>query len=188
MRNFVGGLLGVVVGSTSIVIFQGLSQPTYPEPFNIIWFILVGSSVLQSTLFNPIPLVSLILYVLSWIIIGIVIGPFSKPGWNTVRSAIWVGLIHAIFALISLLFLDPEFWSSASRNFDLLSQFATSLILSILTLPSALPIAMIVDRINRKAEPPIPTRIETVCECGAIFKSNPMICSECGRRLNSSKD
>ncbi len=172
----------------TIVMLYGLAQPTYPEPFNIIWFLLAGSSALQSTLFNPVSSMSIILYIISWIVIGLVIGVFSKPGWNSVRSAIWVGLIHAVFALISLLFLDSEFWIRASRNFDLLVQFFTSLILSILTLPSALPIAMIVDRINRKAEPPIPTKIETVCECGAIFKSNPMICSECGRTLNSSRD
>jgi hypothetical protein len=188
MRNFVSGLLAVIIGSAVIVILLGLAQPAYPEPFSMIWFLLAGSSALQSTLFSPLTPMLVVLYFVSWVIIGLVIGPFSKPGWNTVRSALWVGMIHAVFALVSLLFLDSEFWGSASRNLDLLSQFTTSLILAILTLPSALPMAMIVDRFGRQAEPPIPSKIETVCECGAVFKSNPMICSECGRTLNSSSE
>jgi len=188
MRNFVGGLVAVVIGSGVIVILLGLAQPAYPDPFNMIWFLLAGSSALQSTLFNPLTPMLVVLYIVSWVIIGLVIGPFSKPGWNTVRSALWVGLIHAVLALMSLLFLDSEFWDSASRNFDLLSQFVMSLILSVLTLPSALPIAMIVDRLGRQAEPLIPSKIETICECGAVFKSNPLICSECGRTLNSSSE
>ena len=188
MKNFVSGLLAVIIGSTVIVILLGIAQPAYPEPFSMVWFLLAGSSALQSTLFNPLAPMLVGLYISSWLIIGLVIGPFSKPGWNTVRSAIWVGLIHAVLALISLLFLDSEFWDSASRNFDLLSQFVTSLILSLLTLPSALPTALIVDRLGRQAESPIPSKIETICECGAIFKSNPLICSECGRTLNSSSE
>jgi len=188
MRNFVSGLLAVIIGSTVIVIMLGVAQPSYPEPYSMIWFLLAGSSALQSTLFNPLSPMRIILYSVSWLIIGLVIGPFSKPGWNTVRSALWVGLIHAIFALTSLLFLNSEFWSSANRNFDLLYQFMTSLILSFLALPSALPTAMIVDKLGQKAEPPIPSKIETICECGAVFKSNPMICSECGRPLNSNRE
>ena len=188
MRNFVGSLLAVIIGSAVTVILLGLAQPTYPEPFNMIWFLLAGSSALQSTLFNPLSPMSLVLYVLSWVIIGLVIGPFSKPGWNTVRSALWVGLIHAIFALISKLFLEPGFWEIVNRNLDLLTLFMTAIILSILTLPSAIPIAMIVERLGRQAEPPIPSMIETVCECGAVFKSNPMICSECGKTLNPEKE
>jgi hypothetical protein len=186
MRNFVGGLLGVFIGSIVIVMLLGVVQPAYPEPFSIIWFLLAGSSTLQSALFNSLTPIILISYIVTWLIIGVVIGPFSKPGWNTVRSLIWVGIIHAIFALMSLLLLTPEFWESSNRNFGLLSQFIVSLILSILALSSALPTAMIVDKLGRQAEIPIPSKIETVCECGAVFKSNPMICSECGRTLNTN--
>lgn len=184
MKNFIGGLSGVVVGSIIIVIGLGLETPLYPEPFNVVWFLLVGNHAIQATLFEPIMPSVLISYILTWVIIGLIIGIFSKPGWNTVRSAIWVGLINAIFALISLLLLEPEFWISATRNFDLLFQFVASLVLSILALPSAFPISMVMERLRHQTEPPIPLRIETVCECGATFKSNPLICSECGRMLN----
>jgi hypothetical protein len=34
---------------------------------------------------------------------------------------------------------------------------------------------------SSEAKPP--EKIETVCECGAVFKSRPMLCSECGRQL-----
>ncbi|MFW9788470.1 MAG: hypothetical protein ACFFE2_07860 [Candidatus Thorarchaeota archaeon] len=184
MKNFVGGLLAVFIGSMVIVMFLGLTQPVYPEPFNIFWFLFAGSYAIQTTLLNPLTLISVGLYILTWIVMGLVIAPFSKPGWNTVRSALWVGLIHAVLALMSTLFTEPGFWESASRNYQLLTKFTTSLLLSILSLPAAIPAAIIVERVGREAEPPIPSKIETVCECGAVFKSKPMMCSECGRILN----
>lgn len=184
MKNFVGGFIAVVAGSITITMLLQIPQPSYPEPFNSVWFILVGSSALQETLLSPATLPTVLFYFVSWIIIGLIIGLFSKPGWNTVRSAIWVGLICAIFALTSLLLLEPEFWSSSSRNIELLVQFSTSLILSVLSLFSGVPTAMIVEKIGIESEPPIPSKIETVCECGAVFKSKPLMCSECGRALN----
>ncbi|MHA2321054.1 MAG: hypothetical protein ACXACG_05295 [Candidatus Thorarchaeota archaeon] len=72
--------MAVIIGSTIIVILFGLTQPAYPEPFNMVWFLLAGSSALQSSLFNPLTPVLVVLYIVSWLIIGIVIGPFSKPG------------------------------------------------------------------------------------------------------------
>ena len=189
MRNILSGLFAVVVGAYALVHFLGLSQPLYPEPFSMIWIVLAGSNALQSTLsFILIPSVALA-YVISWIVIGLIIGPFSKAGWNTVRSAMWVGLIHAILALASLLLLQPTFWdlvANPSRNIDLFYHFATSMIVALLTLPSALPTALIVNKFGQQTEPPIPTKIETKCECGAVFKSRPMLCSECGRRLSEN--
>lgn len=187
MRNFVGGLLAVIISSAVIVMLLGLTQPTYPEPYSLIWFILAGSSALQTTLLEPFTLMVFTLYILSWLVIGFIIGLFSKPGWNTVRSALWVGLILAIFALASELLLNPEFWNleiNPNRNIDLIAQFASSLILCLLALPTALPTAYTIMKLGQKAELPIPNKIETVCECGAVFKSNPLICSECGRTLN----
>ena len=143
MRNFLGGLIAVVIGSFAVMQIPGLGQPTYPEPYNLIGFLLAGSSALQSTLFGPLTVVLIVQYVAVWCLIGFIIGPFSKAGWNTVRSAIWAGLLLGVFALMSLLLLDSEFWGSANRNLDLLSQFVTSLVLSVLTLPTALPTAML---------------------------------------------
>jgi hypothetical protein len=184
MKNFVGGFIAVMIGSVTITILLQLPQPAYPEPFNSVWYILAGSSALRNTLLNPTTPLTVLLYVASWIVIGLIVGLFSKPGWNTVRSAIWVGLIQAIFALVSLLLLSPDFWVSSSRNIGLLYQFSTSLILSMLSLFSGIPTAMIVEKFGIESEQPVPSKIETICECGAVFKSKPMMCSECGRTLN----
>jgi hypothetical protein len=183
MRNILSSLVAVVIGSIVIVILLDLTQPAYPEPFSLLWILLLGSSTLQSTfsfIFDP---SVVFMYLVSWIVIGLIVGPFSKAGWNTLRSTLWVGLIHAILALASLLLLDPAFWGLPSRNFDLLYQFATSMIVALLALPSALPTALLIGRIQKQSDPPVPTKIETRCECGAVFKSKPMLCSECGRRL-----
>ncbi|MFW9794462.1 MAG: hypothetical protein ACFFEE_09175, partial [Candidatus Thorarchaeota archaeon] len=108
-------------------------------------------------------------------------------GWNTVRSVVWVGLIHAILALAALLLTTPSFWDitlNPDRNFELFFQFTTSMITALLALPSALVTAFFVKRLGQQAEAAIPTVIETRCECGAVFKSKPMICSECGKYLS----
>ncbi|MHA2024402.1 MAG: hypothetical protein ACW98U_00770 [Candidatus Thorarchaeota archaeon] len=185
MRNILSSILAVIAGAILIVLLLELAQPAYPEPFSLIWILLLGSSTLQNTfsfILNP---SVMFLYLVSWIAIGLIIGPFSKAGWNTVRSTLWVGLILAILALASLLLLDPTFWGLPSRNFDLLYQFATSMFVSLIALPSALLTAMLTRKILKKSDPPVPTKIETICECGAVFKSKPMICAECGRRLTN---
>lgn len=188
MRNILGGFLGVIAGCYLVVLLLGLSEPLYPDPFSIMWILLEGSSALQST-FMFILEPSLFSYIITWIVIGLIIGLFSKAGWNTLRSAIWVGLIIAILSLASLLLLVPTFWDitiNPDRNIELLYQFATSIFVALLTIPSALPTAFIVRRLRQQAEPPIPDKIETICECGAVFKSKPMICSECGRQLSNN--
>ncbi|MFW9768745.1 MAG: hypothetical protein ACFFF9_06725 [Candidatus Thorarchaeota archaeon] len=176
--------MAVVVGSTLIVWLTNLTQPTYPEPFDVIWMLLIGSSTLQSTLSFITDVNNVLAFLASWIVIGVIIGPFSKFGWNTVRSVLWVGFIHAILSLASLLLLNPAFWEMSSRNFELLYQFATSMIVALLALPSALLSALLIKRIRTQTDPPIPVKIETICECGAVFKSRPMLCSECGRKLS----
>ena len=175
--------MAVVVGSIVIALLLNLAQPLYPEPFSMIWILLIGSSTLQNTFSFILDTSVVSMYLVSWFVIGLIIGPFSKFGWNTIRSVMWVGLIHAIIALASLLLLDPAFWGLSSRNFDLLYQFATSMIVAILALPSALPTALLIRRIRKQSDPPIPTKIETKCECGAVYKSKPILCAECGRRL-----
>jgi len=189
MRNILSGLVAVLAGSYVIVFLLELSQPLYPDPFSMIWILLAGSSALQSTFSFILDTSVALTYVTAWFVIGLIIGPFSKVGWNTVRSAIWVGLIHAILALASLLLLVPTFWDisiNPNRNIELLYQFSTSLILALLTLPSAIPTALLVNRLGQQSDIPVPTKIETICECGAIFKSRPLICSECGRRLSEN--
>lgn len=191
MRNLAGGLLGIVVGSCSFVGLAGLlpPQPAYPEPFNMIWFILDGSWALQSTIQGLFNFPTAAAYLISWVIIGTIIAPFSRKGWNTLRSALWVGVFLTIFALISQLLRDPLFWDIAlnpMRNYAIVYQSAISMVASLFVMITALPITAAIERMRGTAEPPIPVKIETVCQCGAVFKSNPLICSECGAILRKS--
>ena len=193
MRNLAGGLLGIVVGSCSFVGLAGLlpPEPAYPEPFNTVWFILDGSWALQSTTQGLFNFPTAAAYLMSWVIIGIIIAPFSRKGWNTLRSALWLGVFLAIFALISQLLRDPSFWDVAlnpMRNYAIVYQSAMSMVASLFAMISALPITVTIERVRRTAEPAIPEKIETVCQCGAVFKSNPLICSECGAILRKSDD
>jgi hypothetical protein len=193
MRNFIGGLAGIVVGSYSLVILAGLptSQPAYPGPFDMFWFLLNGSWVFQSTIQELLNQSLVGALVISWLIIGVVIAPFSRKGWNLLRSALWVGIFLTVLALVFQLVEDPAFWDinlNPTRNYDLLFQFGTSIVVSLFALPSAIPITISIERARRKGESPIPEKIETICECGAVFKSNPLICSECGRTLRHSEN
>jgi hypothetical protein len=112
-------------------------------------------------------------------------------GWNVLRSTLWIGVFLTIFALIYQIIENPLFWDlnlNPTRNYELLFQFITSIIISLLALPSAIPIIIAIEKARQTGESPLPEKIETVCECGAIFKSNPLICSECGRILRMSED
>lgn len=188
MRNLLAGILGSIIGAAIIIMLLDLSGPEYPAPYDLVWFLLEGSSALQST-FEEMWTLSLIpAYIITWIVIGVIITPFSKKGWNILRSALWVGVFQAILSLISLLLITPEFWESATRNIDLILMFITSLVVSLLSLTSAYPLSILIERTRRKKEPPIPNKIETMCKCGAVFKSNPLMCSECGAILRNSED
>lgn len=193
MRNLAGGLMGIIIGSFSLVALAGLSptQPAYPEPFNALWFMLDGSGALQSTFQGLFNLSSAGAYLISWVIVGIVIAPFSKKGWNTLRSIVWAGVFLAIFALISRVLQNPSFWDvnlNPMRNYDLVYQFAMSIVVSLFAMISAIPITASIEKVRKPSEPPLPVKIETLCKCGAIFKSNPLICSECGSVLRDIED
>ncbi|MFW9843274.1 MAG: hypothetical protein ACFFEV_01730 [Candidatus Thorarchaeota archaeon] len=183
MRNLLGGLVGVLVGSVVIVMLANLSDPMYSWPYNMIWFLLSGSDALRLSINGFLnPSVSLG-FILTWILLGVIVGIFSKKGWNTLRSTLWAGLILGILSLSSVLLQDPGYWTSPTRNLDLLYHFVGAIILSLCAIPSAIPITFVIERAITKAEEPIPEKIETTCECGAVFKSNPLICSECGKQL-----
>ena len=183
MKNSLGGLVAILVGSATIVALLNIQNPVFSWPYNSVWLIFSGSSALIATLGNILNPELIIGYILTWIIIGLIIAPFSKKGWNTLRTSLWAGLFLGIFSLVTLLLENPNFWILPTRNLQLVYHFLTSIIVTLLALPSAIPVTMIKERIMKHAEEPIPDKIETSCECGAVFKSNPLICSECGRQL-----
>jgi len=174
--------VGATVGCLVIVWLLALPEPLYPEPFNIVWFLLLGSSLLQTSFEGLLLLDTSMLYLVTWLVTGIAVAPFSRSNWNALRTAMWVGLFLALFRTASILIIDPSFWSSPIRNMSLISLFAACLITAPLSLASCIPIRMSAAwLLSSKAIPP--EKIETVCECGAVFKSRPLLCSECGRSL-----
>ena len=183
MRNSLGGLIGILIGSVTIVALLGIPDPMYSWPYSSVSFILSGSSALKSS-FDGFLNQSVVLgYILTWVVVGLVISPFSKKGWNTLRTALWGGLFMGILSLVSLILLNADFWTSPSRNIELLYHFVVSILVSFSALPSAIPATIVIERIRKQSEEPIPEKIETSCDCGAIFNSNPLICSECGTQL-----
>ncbi|TFH07684.1 MAG: hypothetical protein E4H14_07920 [Candidatus Thorarchaeota archaeon] len=183
MRNLLGGIIGILIGSMVLVTLVGLSNPIYSWPYNMIWFLLSGSDALRLFIdgfFNPILSLG---YILTWVLIGVIIGLFSKKGWNTLRSALWAGLILGILSLASILLQDAGYWTAPTRNLNLLYHFIGSILVSLSLIPSAIPVTIVIERVRKQAEAPIPDKIESICDCGAVFKSNPLICSECGNQL-----
>jgi len=185
MRNAAGGFLGALLGSCLIVWLLTLPRIVYPDPFDMVWFLLVGSAALQTTAAGLLNISTTLIYFIVWLIIGLVISPFSKSNWNSVRTAEWTGVFLALFTTLSAVLLDPLFWTSGARNARIIEFFATCLLFAPLALAAAVPVRVSVNLLRRK-EVSSPGNIETVCECGAVFKSKPMLCSECGRLLAGS--
>jgi len=183
MRNLFGGILGAISGATLIVYLTDMLPTTLPNPFNNIWFLLVGSETLASTIEelanSGIPLV------ITWLIIGIIAGLFSTSKWNTIRTAAWIGACLATLSVIYTILLDSTFWISETRNIALLIHYVSTVAIAMVSLVVSVPLATIISKLKLQKDDPIPTLIETQCECGAVFKSRPMICSECGKTLTA---
>jgi len=188
MRNLLAGLFGSIVGTLLIVVLLGMAQPGYPQPYDAVWFIFTGADALQSTFGGFLNLNTIGIYLITWIIVGFIIAPFSRHGWNLVRSALWVGVFVGIFSIFSLLLINPGFWNDPERNVVLVYQFAISIGVSMFSISSAYPISILIERAKKEQETPIPEKIETRCQCGAVFKSNPIMCSECGAILREMED
>jgi hypothetical protein len=183
VKNFVGAFIGIIIGSFIIIILIPISQPMYPPPYDSLWILFAGCEALQITGQNLLANNNVLWYIIAWFLMGIVTSPVSDSRWNAVRTAIWIGVFMTLFSLGSILLLDPTFWLSETRNWELLIQLITSILTSFLSLISSIPLLMLSVKIREKSEPPVPDKIETICECGAVFKSRPMICAECGKVL-----
>jgi hypothetical protein len=189
MKNFTGGVIATVGACLAVYLLSGMPSASYPQPYDIVTFLLVGGTSLSRTAAGLGDLSETALRLIAWAILGLLVVPFSKPGWNLVRSCIWAGAALAAISLASTMLLHPEFWSSPDRNVTLLVLFLSSIASAQVSLLTAVPGAALAARLTAEREAPPPSLIETVCECGARFKSNPLMCSECGRVLRTeSKD
>ena len=186
MRNLLGGILGAVLGASLVSYLTSPNPSVYPDPIGVVWFLFDGARILEAT-FDTILTNGQVLEILAtWLVIGIILFPFSKTESNTIRTSLWLGAILATFSVSSVLMTDAGFWSSPERNVVLLMQYVRMIITSLLPLASAVPLVWIGKRIRKESEVVAPTKIETTCECGAVVKSKPMICAECGRTLIQS--
>lgn len=169
MRNIVGGALAALIGSLSL------------------GGILVGADILRQT--YPLILSADFTFslLLTWMLLGVVSGVFSNSPWNSVRTAAWIGTFLSLLSVANILSSSPEFWASPDRNFALLLIFASSIIVSLLTVPPAVLVISVKKHLLREQERPPPSKIESVCPtCGAVFKSVPLLCSECGAAIGYS--
>ena len=156
MKNFLGALFGIIVGSFAIVNFIQVSKPLYPPPYDILWILFAGSQALQLTGQQLLDIEKTLGYIVTWLIIGVVASPFSNSRWSTVRTAFWIGVFITLFALVSILLLNPAFWLSETRNWELLIQFVTSILTSFLSMISSLPLVMLLLKIKERSESPVP--------------------------------
>ncbi|MFX1415624.1 MAG: hypothetical protein ACFFC0_02380 [Promethearchaeota archaeon] len=183
MRNLLGGLTGSVIGAWCLVMLLAPDPVPYPSPFDTVWVLLAGCESLQQSLPHLLDPNTTVAFLASWVAIGVIIAPFSKSYWNAVRTSVWVGVIIGILSLSSILVLNPTFWTSASRNWDVVVLFGTSIIVGLFSLVAALPLVKLISLAQKETKLPPPVSIQTTCECGAVFKSRPLLCSECGRQL-----
>lgn len=175
--------MGFLTGTFLVFLLSLTTVPDYPADFAILWPLLVGGDVLHSVailLANPVTMI------ITWIIVGVVISPFSTTRWNTSRTTLWLGVYIAIATLSSSLLQDSSLWTGDrdARNLFLVAEFIVSLIIAQIALLSGIPFSEYIIRKKRGSDPPIPEEIKTECECGAVFSSKPILCAICGRKLD----
>ncbi|NHJ13261.1 MAG: hypothetical protein EAX95_06260 [Candidatus Thorarchaeota archaeon] len=170
MRNIIGGVIAALLGALclgGILAGADILRQTYPLVFDASY---------------ALPLL------LTWMLLGVISGAFSNSPWNSVRTAVWIGTFLSILSVANILSNNPEFWTSPDRNFALLIIFIGTLMTSLLTVPSAVVVISVKTHFLREKERPPPTKIESVCSvCGAVFKSVPLMCSECGAAMTESE-
>lgn len=189
MRNFLGALVGALMGTSLIVAITGLAPPSYPAPLDLVWFVLAGSESLLLSVLDAVDPTSMLVGTMVWIAMGVIAGLVATSRWNVLRSVLWMGVLVAVLGLVSLFAISPDLWfqDQAVRNTVILYRFVTTLLLSLVSVLGALPVAMAITTIRKKSLALPPGKIETICECGAIFKSKPLMCSECGRFLSDNQ-
>ena len=108
MKNLIGGILSVIIGSTLLTTLLGSTNPGYLPPYDAIWFLLLGGHLLGNSAINLISLRTLPVYAIVWIVIGGVASLFSQKGWNVIRTAVWIGIIQGLLSLGHILLTDSS--------------------------------------------------------------------------------
>jgi len=173
MRNLGGAVIAVICGSWLAIALQ-LGSIVDPA---ILFRLLEGATQLiligQET-----PFQMLAMTLPAWLVMGAIAGVLAEPGWNDVRSSMWIGSLLALLTIASLLIDNPALWYATERNMVLFLVFVRSLLIAQLSLVSAVPVSYLLHLAKTQRALPPPEEIRTVCVCGAVFKSRPEICSQ----------
>ncbi|MDF1540464.1 MAG: hypothetical protein P1Q69_16330 [Candidatus Thorarchaeota archaeon] len=183
MKNLIGGIIGTVTVSALMPIFHIPPLYGYPEPFSDIWVILNGPQSVVFALQNlqfPHYLFGLLV---SFIAAGIIVSLFSESVGKSIRTSLWMGVVLGTVLIASVLVVDPSFWTMENRNITLVIFYIQNILVSLISLVSAIPLVWLRIRLKDGGAISAPPVIQTTCDCGAVYKSKPMICSECGRTL-----
>lgn len=185
MRNLFGGVVGSALGITYIWYVIQPMLVSWPEELALISFLIEGAYLLDLYIILS-PFDYVLEWSIAWLLIGVFVGIFSSSKWNTIRTALWAGMTIFILVIAGVFIQDPTFWQSVERNIFLIAWFIRSAVTSMIALISGIPILLLKERLLQDKEKPPPEKIETICDCGAIYKSNPLICAECGAILRQS--
>ncbi len=181
MRNLLGGIIGGIVGS--VYIWYAMQGPKldWPAPYDTIGFLFEGSSIL--VLYSETGAIDLGIWFSGWAIAGIAIALFSTSKADSIRTMLWSGGCVFILLIVGVFILDPAYWNSTDRNLFLLIWLVRSVLTAPVALVSAIPLIVLRKKLVHEEETAPPEKIETSCVCGAIFKSKPLMCAECGRQM-----
>ncbi len=180
MRNFLGAISAVIIGTYLI---SATPAEPYPQPLSIMGFLLAGSTVLLDTL-NVLMTERALMILATWIVMGLTMGIASDSKGNMMRTVMWTGFILSMASLIDLFALNPALWTAdmVERNIAIVVRVIKGPLVALIGLIMALPTVTAINRFRRPEAAQL-TPILTKCECGAVFKSRPVLCSECGRMI-----
>ena len=161
------------------------AMPDYPIDMGLAWYVLAGTEYLHPVRMVAYNMTGWAWFVVLWGIMGVVTAPIATSRGNCIRTALWMGALVLLLSLTSILLQDPTLWTGDRdvRNWALFLHFIGAVIGSTLSIPSGMAAMAILEYLHRERRVAPPAKIETICTCGAVFKSNPLICAYCGRTL-----
>jgi len=182
MKNLIGGIVCAILGTEIVALLVNSQQYSWPGITPQLATILEGAFLLA--IYGKLGLeFYAVQFIIAWCIIGAIAAGFSDSKANSIRTLMWNGVAISLLVISGVMIQDPAFWQSTARNLTILLDFVRCVTVSLFALVTAVPISHALEIRRRVGEAEAPEKIETVCVCGAVYKSNPMICAECGRKL-----
>jgi len=131
---------------------------------------------------------SVFVIIISSLLFGLIAALSSR---SISDAALFISKSGAYFAFISItikILQDINSWNSLDRftkNIIMIQDIFVTLIIFNIGIVSAFIIQKIRETHQAFLEKKEHPKIITICECGAVYKSNPEICVVCGRKLRN---